>query len=133
MCISGPTGYGRDGMARSGDVLNDLTSGRRLVFRRTSAQTGGRLAEYAVQYGRDEPQPVPHVEADREHLVEVLRGHLTASLSGRIQRLGPGDVLLIRTGEPHAVWNAFDAAAEAVWQTYPALDTESQLETRYQK
>jgi hypothetical protein len=120
-------------MARNGDVLNDPTSGRRLVFRSTSAQTGGRLVEYAVQYGGSEPRPANRIDADREHLVEVLRGGLVASLSGHIQRLSPGDVLLITPGEPHAVWNAFDAPAEAVWQTFPALDTESRLSARFQK
>jgi quercetin dioxygenase-like cupin family protein len=119
-------------MARGGEILNDPTSGRRLTFRSTSAQTGGRLVEYAVQYGGNEPQPAPRVDADREHLFEVLRGCLVARVSGRIQHLRPGDVLLVTPGEPHAVWNAFDAPAEAVWQTFPALDTESRLHARYQ-
>ena len=133
MCIRNCAGYRRGGMARNGDTLSNSTSTRRLVFRRTSAQTGGRLVEYAVQYGGSEPQPASRVDMDREHLVEVLRGGLVANVSGRIQRLRPGDVLLITPGEPHAVWNAFDAPAEAVWQTFPALDTESRLHAHYQK
>jgi quercetin dioxygenase-like cupin family protein len=115
-------------MARPGDVLSDPTLGRRLTFRRTSAQTGGRLVEYAVRYRPAEPRPEDHGHPDREHLVEVLRGSLTASLSGRIHHLAPGDVLLIANGETHAVWNASASPAHAVWHTVPALDTEAQLE-----
>jgi quercetin dioxygenase-like cupin family protein len=68
---------------------------------------------------------------DRGHLVEVLRGSLVASMSGRTQHLSQGDVLFITPGKPHAVWNTFDSPAEAVWQTFPALDTESRLRARY--
>jgi mannose-6-phosphate isomerase-like protein (cupin superfamily) len=117
-------------MARAGEVLLDPTSGRRLIFRRTSAQTGGRLTEYAVHYGAHEPRPEPRVDHDREHLLEVVEGSLMAWVAGRVQRLAAGDVLLIDTGQPHAVWNGCTSAAVAVWQTFPCLDTEAQIEAR---
>ena len=69
-------------MARAGEVLLDPTSGRRLIFRRTSAQTGGRLTEYAVHYCVDEPTPDAQVDADREHILEVVEGTLVACVAG---------------------------------------------------
>jgi uncharacterized RmlC-like cupin family protein len=118
-------------MVRPGDVLHDPTSGRRLIFGRTSSQTGGRLIEYTLHYRGREQHAGPRVDADREHLVEVFRGRLVASVGGRLQQLQPGDVLLITPGMPHAIWNAFDAPAAAVWQTLPALDTELRLTATY--
>jgi mannose-6-phosphate isomerase-like protein (cupin superfamily) len=120
--------YGRDRMPRPGDVLLDPRSGRRLIVRRTSAQTGGRLIEYAVHYLINEARPEADVQADREHILEVVDGALEASVSGRVQSLSVGDVLLIGQGEPFAVWNALPSPAIAVWQTCPALDTEALLE-----
>jgi glyoxylate utilization-related uncharacterized protein len=117
-------------MARTGEVLLDPTSGRRLIFRRTSAQTRGRLTEYAVHYGGDERRPEPQVDADREHILEVVEGSLVACVAGRLQRLAAGDVLLIDRGQAHAVWNAFPDPAAAVWQTCPAVDTEARIEAR---
>jgi mannose-6-phosphate isomerase-like protein (cupin superfamily) len=121
-------------VASPGDVLIDPSTGRRLRFRLTAAQTGGRLVEYAIQFSPSEPRPaIEHVDQDREHVVEVLRGRLRAIVAGHPQRLGPGDVLLIGRGESYRMWNAFEAAAEAVWQTLPARDQEARLQARYQR
>jgi hypothetical protein len=120
-------------VASHGDVLIDPTTGRQLRFRCTAVQTGGRLVEYAIQFGASEPRPLlGHVDPDREHLVEVLRGCLQAIVGGHLHRLAPGDVLMIGRGESYSMWNAFEAAAEAVWQTFPAEDTEARLRARYQ-
>ena len=117
-------------MARAGEVLVDPTSGRRLIFRRTSAQTSGRLTEYAVHYGGLEARPEPQVHADREHVLEVVDGWLQACVAGRTQQLVVGDVLLIDRGQAHVVWNASPWPAAAVWQTFPCLDTEAEIEAR---
>ena len=118
-------------MARSGDVLIDPSMGTRLSFRRTAAQTRGRLTEYRVDYSANAPRPEPQLHLDREHVLEVINGSLVACVSGREHSLAAGDVLLIGKGEAHAVWNPLPHPAVAVWQTVPALDTEAQLEARY--
>ena len=115
-------------MAQAGDVLLDRRSGRRLIFRRTSAQTRGRLIEYALHFAPDEGPAEPCAQLDREHVLEVVLGKLVACVGGRLQRLSVGDVQLIGRGEAFAVWNPFPSPAAAVWQTFPALDTEAQLE-----
>ena len=118
-------------MALPGDVLLHPTTGQRLIFRRTAAQTGGRVLEFAVYYRVGESSPPEHRHVDQEHQVEVLEGRLLASLRGRVQSLGAGDVLLIPAGEPHAVWNASSGAAHAVWYTFPARDAEVRLEAEW--
>ena len=118
-------------MAQPGDVLLQPTSGRRLIFRRTAARTGGRVLECAVYYrGRESPL-LEHVHADQEHQIEVLQGALLVSLCGRTQRLEPGDVLLVSAGQSHAIWNASDAPAHAIWHTFPAGQTEAKLESEW--
>jgi hypothetical protein len=37
-------------VARAGDVLDDPTTGSRLVFLRTAAETGGELLEYELTF-----------------------------------------------------------------------------------
>ena len=120
-------------VAKPGDVLIDPRTGRRLRLRCSAVQTGGRLVEYAIQFGpRESRPPLEQVDADREHLVEVLHGCLQAIVAGHLHRLEVGDVLLIGRGESYTLWNAFEAPAEAVWQTFPAEDTEARLRARYQ-
>lgn len=120
-------------MAHPGDVLRHPTSGRRLIFRRTSAQTRGRLIEYDVYYTAAETRPPEHAHADQEHQVELLGGSLQASVAGRLQHLHVGDVLLISAGEAHAIWNAAAGPAHAVWHTFPARDAEAGLEANWLK
>jgi len=115
-------------MASPGDVLVDPCSNRKLVFRRTTRQTAGRLLEFSLHYPTREARPEPHTHAVQEHQVEVLSGVLRAEVSGRLQVLRPGDVLLICPGDTHAIWNAATRPAHAVWHTFPALDTEAELE-----
>src|SRR6185437_3191106 len=106
-------------MAQPGDVLLHPTSGRRLIFRRTTAQTAGRVVEYTIYYRVREAMPFEHAHVDQEQQVEVLEGSLRASLAGQTQRLEPGDVLLLPAGVFHAFWNADDRPARAVWHAFP--------------
>jgi mannose-6-phosphate isomerase-like protein (cupin superfamily) len=118
-------------MAHPGDVLLHPISGRRLTFRRTAAQTSGRVLEYTLRYPGVESPPDEHAHADQEHQLEVLDGCLQVSLSGRTQRLEPGEVLLVPAGKAHAVWNPFEVPTRAVWHTFPARDTEARLEAEW--
>jgi mannose-6-phosphate isomerase-like protein (cupin superfamily) len=120
-------------MAQPGDVLLHPRTGRRLIFRRTAAQTAGRLLEYAIYYRVREEQPIEHRHADLEQQVEVLEGALCASVAGQAQRLEPGDVLLLPAGVCHAVWNPADRPARAVWHTFPAGEMEATLEADWQR
>jgi quercetin dioxygenase-like cupin family protein len=80
--------------------------------------------------GRERP-PLEHVHAGQEHQLELLQGSLQVSLCGRTQRLEPGEVLLVPAGQSHAIWNASDTPAQAVWHTFPAGETEAQLESEW--
>ena len=118
-------------MANPGDVLVHPTSGRRLIFRRTTAQTSGRFLDYILHYGCEESRPVEHAHVDQEHQLEVLDGALEVSLCGRRHRLEPGDVLLVPAGKPHAAWNPFELPSRAMWHTLPAGGTETRLEVEW--
>jgi mannose-6-phosphate isomerase-like protein (cupin superfamily) len=111
-------------MAHTTDATWQRLWGRRvMLFRRTAAHAARQLIEYDLHFGLTEEQPPEHLHVDQEHQVELLSGTVEVSLAGRRQRLVVGDVLLIPAGQPHAVWNASDEPAHAVWHTFPAGQT----------
>jgi mannose-6-phosphate isomerase-like protein (cupin superfamily) len=69
------------------------------------------------------PPPTHWHPRQTEHF-EVLEGRLTVRVAGDLRALGPGDVLDVPPGTPHAMWNAGDVPARATWLVTPALRTE---------
>jgi len=102
-----------------------------MIFRRTTAQTAGRVLEYTIDYRPCEAHLEEHVHPEQEHQVEILEGSLEISLCGRTQHLEPGEVLLVPAGQAHVVWNGTGAPARAMWHTFPAGQTEVQLESEW--
>jgi uncharacterized protein YndB with AHSA1/START domain len=118
-------------VARAGDVLENPTTGDRLVFLRTAAETGGELLEYELEF-------VPRGFAARDHLHplqserhEVLEGSLGLIVSGRELRLGPGNVEDVPVATQHRVFSTQDAPLKARFLLCPALESEVLLETLF--
>ena len=110
-------------------VLLNRVTGQRLIFRRTAAQTRGRLLEVELLYPPGGQRPPDHLHPEQETTLEVLEGTLRARVDGRSRSIAAGDVLVLQAGARHAVWNPGPADARAVWLTYPALASEVLLET----
>ena len=118
-------------MARAGDVLEDPTTGSRLVFLRTAAETGGELLEYELTF-------VPGGFSARDHLHplqseqhEVLDGMLGLIVAGRETRLRAGDSETVPVNTRHRIFKAQDAPLRARFTLRPALDSEVLLETLF--
>ena len=119
-------------MIRAGDTIENPVTGERIVFRKTSRETGGeavvietlRPAGRLRRGGARPPEPGG-----------ALRGaqrHRSASSIGREELVaGPGERVTVPAGTPHKFWNAGDDEAHFVCEVRPALQFESLLETMF--
>ena len=116
-------------MAHAGEQLINPVTGQRLVFRRTTHDTGGELLEVESYLPPGSIEPVEHLHPRQEEHFEVIAGEVRVRLAGQVRTLRAGDTLLIPPGTPHAMWNAGSTEAGFIWQTRPALKTETFFET----
>ena len=115
-------------MARPGDRLTNPFTGQSIVFRRTTAETGGELVEVESIYSTAGSAAPAHLHPSQDEHFEVLEGELVAVLDGEERELGPGDTLEIPAGTPHLFQKAEGVEARMIWVTRPALRTEEFFE-----
>ena len=112
-----------------GRVLENSTSGERIVIRRSATETDGELLEFDVYL-----QPGAHVPAGHSHPCqvehfEVLAGAVRFRVGGRSFSLGPGSSLTVETGRSHWFGNSGDEVAHLRVQVRPALRMEDVFAT----
>lgn len=118
-------------MAKSGEVLENPTTGQRIIFRRTSGETAGELLEVESIYTSPSPsRPPTHYHPAQEEIFRVLAGELHVVINGRQRVLKKGETLVIAEGARHQMW-AEEAGVRANWQTRPALKSEAFFETMF--
>lgn len=110
-------------MARRGLTLTDPTTGQRMTFLKTSADTDGALLALETTFVASRGRPPLHVHPAQDERYVVLDGELHARLGRTHRTLGPGEVLEIPAGTRHAV----HGTARARWETRPALGSEQFL------
>jgi quercetin dioxygenase-like cupin family protein len=115
-------------MAQAGDRLENPATGQTIVFRQTSAQTGGDLLEVETTYQPGSSEPLEHYHPKQEERFEVLEGTVRVRLAGKKRDIRQGDTLVVPARTTHAMWNAGSEPARMLWQTRPALRTESFFE-----
>jgi quercetin dioxygenase-like cupin family protein len=115
-------------MARTGDELCNPRTGHRLRFRQTAADTGGALVEVESIYEQASVAPPEHLHPSQEERFEVLEGAVRVRVDGREQTLTRGEQLTLAPGTVHTMWNPSARPARLIWQTRPALGTESFFE-----
>jgi quercetin dioxygenase-like cupin family protein len=117
-------------MAQPGDELHNPKTGQHLIFRRTTAETGGEILEVESVYPPGSDEPIPHFHPNQTEEFEILAGQVGVRIDGEERRLSPGERLTIAPGQVHTFWNARDdEEARVVWRTIPALKTETFFET----
>jgi len=92
-------------MARVGDELENASTRERIVFLRTSADTGGELLEMENVWTRAEHRTVPHVHPGMEETWEVLSGRAGFRIGGEEHSAGPGESVVAAPGVAHHAWN----------------------------
>jgi mannose-6-phosphate isomerase-like protein (cupin superfamily) len=115
-------------MAQQGDVLENPFTGQLLTFRLTAADTEGELLEVESSWAGTGSEPPEHYHPHQEERFEVLEGELRARVADEERTLRAGDVLEVPAATPHTMWNPGPGRARAIWQTRPALKTESFFE-----
>ncbi|HZR95189.1 MAG TPA: cupin domain-containing protein [Gaiellaceae bacterium] len=110
--------------------MNPVT-GERLVFRRTSRETGGEAVVVEAYVQPNGFVASAHVHPAQEERFQVLRGSVGFKVGRKKVVAGPGQRLTVPAGKPHTFWNAGDEVAHFVCEIRPALQFESLIETMF--
>jgi quercetin dioxygenase-like cupin family protein len=117
-------------MAYAGQTLVNPASGERITFRRTAAETGGKLVSIDLELppGRRVPGGL-HIHPLQEERFEVVKGRMRFRMRRRRVGAGPGEVVVVPPGVPHDFANAGDETALVRVDIRPALKMEQLFET----
>jgi mannose-6-phosphate isomerase-like protein (cupin superfamily) len=116
-------------MAHAGQAIANVGTGEHMIFRATSADTGGERLEFELTLaplGR--VGGVPHKHAASERFT-ILAGRLTVWVGPARREVGPGDALEVPAGATHYICNDGDEDVRASVVVRPARDFESFFET----
>jgi quercetin dioxygenase-like cupin family protein len=116
-------------MLNSGDIIEHPITRERIVFRKSSRDTGGAFlqADFYLQPGGF--VAVEHIHPLQEERFEVVSGTLSGSFSGKEQAIGAGEIIVVPPGTPHVWWNSGDSETHVLVELRPALKTETFFET----
>jgi quercetin dioxygenase-like cupin family protein len=118
-------------MIRAGDSIGNPVTGERLVFRKTSRETGGQAVVVETFVQPNGFVAAAHVHPGQEERFEILRGSVGFKLGREKLVAGPGQRITVPAGTPHKFWNAGDDEAHFVCEIRPALQFEQLIETMF--
>ena len=118
-------------MIHAGDMLENPITGERLLFRKTSSDTGGEAVVLETFVKPDGFVAAAHIHPYQEERFEILDGSVGFMLGGKEFVAGPGEKLTVPTGTPHRFWNAGEVEARFVCEVRPALQFEQLIETMF--
>ena len=118
-------------MLRAGDMLENPITGERLLFRKTSSDTGGEAVVFETFVKPGGFVAAAHVHPHQEERFAILAGSVGFRL-GREERVArPGERLTVPAGTPHRFWNAGEEEAHFLCEVRPALQFEQLIETMF--
>jgi len=118
-------------MARSGEEIYNPVQGDRIVFRRTSRDTGGELMSGELVVSPRGGNPL-HVHPQQEEHFEVLSGTLGVQIGDERRSFGEGEEATVPPSTPHRWYNeSVQEDARVLGEVRPALHTETFFETLY--
>jgi len=109
-------------------ITNHVT-GQVIRFIKKGSDTHGELLEMEAVYASFSNEPPLHFHPFQEEFFEVLAGELTVRIASEIRTYRKGEIVHVKPGMHHSMWNAGYADAMVNWKVYPALDTEQFLTT----
>ena len=89
-------------MVQPGDVIENPVTGERITFVRTSAQTGGALAEMDLELSPTAFLAAEHIHLRQEERFAVVDGRIRVRCRGEESVHGPGESVVVPAGAPHA-------------------------------
>jgi mannose-6-phosphate isomerase-like protein (cupin superfamily) len=118
-------------MIRAGDTIENPVTGERLVFHKTSAETGGEAVVVECILQPNAAVAAAHVHPFQEERFEVLRGTVGFRVGRDKTLAGPGRRMTVPAGTAHRFWNAGEEEASFVCEIRPALQFEQLIETMF--
>jgi quercetin dioxygenase-like cupin family protein len=115
-------------MARAGDVV-DVPMAGRIVFRRTAAETDGKLMEFDFFLPVGHESARAHLHPYQEERFEVITGRVRGRVDDREYAKARGETAVMPRGVRHFWWNDGDEEAHLRVMVTPALRTEEFYET----
>ena len=118
-------------MIRTGTVIENPVTGERIVFRKTSADTGGQAVVIETFVQPDGFVAAAHVHPFQTERFEVLEGTLGMRRGSEKVELRAGETVTVDPQTPHKFWNAGDDVVRFVCTVTPALEFERLIATMY--
>jgi len=115
-------------MARQGDTLENPVTGERLVFRRTTADSGGALLSFDYFLPAGGSVPLAHIHPRQEERFEIVSGKARIRVGRRLQRAKTADSARVPRGTVHRLWNDGEDELHVLVEFRPALRTEEGFE-----
>jgi mannose-6-phosphate isomerase-like protein (cupin superfamily) len=115
----------------AGDTIENPITGERIVFNKTSAETGGEAVEIEVYVRPGGVVAAAHVHPCQTERFEVISGRIGMKVGRRRLEAGPNDIVVVEPGTPHKFWNAGDGELHFLTVVKPALQFERLLETMF--
>src|SRR5437867_13288523 len=103
-------------VAEPGQVLENPSTGERLVFRDTAGSTGGELLRFELTFRPRGYTSVKHVQPHQEERHEVLKGALGAEVDGVKQTLGVGQAVVIPPGVVHRLFSVTEEMVDVLFE-----------------
>jgi mannose-6-phosphate isomerase-like protein (cupin superfamily) len=111
-------------MAYAGQILENPVSTERIIFRKTAADTAGKLLVFEFFLAPD-----GHVHPEQEERFEVVKGTTKFSRGLKTVFARAGDTIVVPPGVVHRFENAGNEPAHVVVDARPAFRMEQLLET----
>jgi quercetin dioxygenase-like cupin family protein len=118
-------------MIHAGDSIENPVTGERLVFRKTSRETGGQAVVIETFVQPNGFVAAAHVHPSQDERFEILRGSVGFNVGRKKLVAGPGQRISVPAGTPHKFWNAGEEEAHFVCEVRPALQFEQLIETMF--
>lgn len=115
-------------MAFTGQVLDNPISGERITFRKTTAETGGKLLAIDLELSPDGHVPGAHVHPLQEERFEIVAGTVKFRKGLRRIKARPGDTVVVPPGTVHRFENVGNEPAHVRVEIRPALRMEELFE-----
>jgi mannose-6-phosphate isomerase-like protein (cupin superfamily) len=110
-------------MAYAGQILENLVSTERIIFRKTAADTAGELLAFELFLAPD-----GHVHPEQEERFEVVKGTMRFRRGPKTVFARAGDTVVVPPAVVHRFENPGDQPAHVLVEVRPALRMEQLLD-----